>query len=458
MDRYIPAMTPTRAVTCLATLVLLTGCTSGDEDGPPPEPDLSSVREAAWTVTAAQIAGEKGATMATIGGFQSVDSVGSGGLVVSAADSKKKLTVAGIDAKSGEIAWRRALPLTEDFAANCQDDDGGPLVVCGVHDFDAKTQELALIDDRTGKIRKHLKIESDLSYAVSGDQLYLTSFRPEDDDQRLDVEIERRSISTGKVAWRQESAFAIEGWGHDGGQGLDIGAQRVAAYSASWEVIVDRRTGRMLNRSDDGRFEQSLSGGGWLVTDSGDGTDDESVATLFDPSGEPVAEDLTSAYLWPDHGDSRLVSIGRNLREQATGRSLFEAPKGQQILAFADEGRAVVTEPAGSEQGEDEELTYQVWGADPAKRRGTVNVKADELSDSLGSGKGVLLVTTRYDEKTDQPVPSSLHVVDTSKGSLVATIDLGWTVDIFDRPTAIRTSAGAAITGGGGVKGFVPRP
>ena len=458
MDRYIPAMTPTRAVACLATLVLLTGCTSGDEDGPPPEPDLSTVREAAWTVTAEQIAGAKGATMSTIGGFMSVDSVASGGLVVSAADSKKKLTLAGIDAKSGEIAWRRVLSLTEDFAANCQDDDGGPLVVCGIHDFDAKTQEIVLIDDRTGKIRKRLEIESDQSYAVSGDQLYVASFRPEDDDQRLDVEIERRSISTGKVAWRQQSAFAIEGWGHDGGQGLDIGAQRIAAYSASWEVIVDRRTGRMLNRSDDGRFEQSLSGGGWLVTDSGDGTDDESVATLFDSSGEPVAEDLTSAYLWPDHGDSRLVSIGRHLREQATGRSLFEAPKGQQILSFTDGGRAVVTEPAGSEHGEDEELTYQVWGADPAKRRGTVNVKADELSDSLGSGKGVLLVTTRYDEKTDKPVPSSLHVVDTSTGSLVATIDLGWTVDIFDRPTAIRTSAGAAITGGGGVKGFVPRP
>ena len=458
MDRYIPAMTPTRAAACLATLVLLTGCTSGDEDGPPPEPDLSTVREAAWSVTAEQIAGEKGATMATIGGFQSVDSVNSGGLVVSAADSEKKLTVAGIDAKSGEIAWRRVLPLTEDYSASCQDDDGGPLVACSVHDFDAKTHEIVLIDDRTGKIRKRLEIDSEQSFAVSGDQLYLTSFLPKEKDARLDVEVERRSIKTGKVAWRQESAFAIEGWGHDGGQGLDIGAQRVAAYSASWEVIVDRQTGRMLNRSDDGRFEQSLSGGGWLVTDSGDGTDDESVATLFDPSGEPVAEDLTSAYLWPDHGDTRLVSIGRHLREQATGRSLFEAPKDQQILAFTDGGRAVVTEPAGSDHGEDEELTYQVWDADPAKRRGTVSVKADELSDSLGSGKGVFLVTTRYDEKADKPVPSSLHVVDTSKGSLVASIDLGWTVDIFDRPTAIRTSAGAAITGGGGVKGFVPRP
>ena len=72
--------------------------------------------------------------------------------------------------------------------------------------------------------------------------------------------------------------------------------------------------------------------------------------------------------------------------------------------------------------------------------------------------RACFLVTTRYDEKADKPVPSSLHVIDTSKGSLVATIDLGWTVDIFDRPTAIRTSAGAAITGGGGVKGFVPRP
>ena len=451
-------MTPTRVATCLALLVLLTGCTSGDDDAPTPEPDLSTVREAAWTVTAEEIAGAKGATMSTIGGFQSVDSVASGGLVVSAADSKKKLTLAGIDAKSGEIAWRRELPLMEDFGANCQDDDGGRLVVCSVHDFDAKTQEIVLVDDRTGKIRKRLEIESDQAFAVSGDQLYVTSFRPEDDDTRLDVTIERRSMSTGKLAWRQETAFAIEGWGHDGAQGLDVGAQRVAAYSASWEVVVDRRTGRLLTRADNGRFEQSLRGGGWLVTDSGDGTEDEVTATLFDPSGEPVAEDRTSAYLWPDHGDHRLVAIGRHLREQATGRSLFEAPKGQQILAFTDGGRAVVTEPAGSEHGEDEELTYQVWGTEPAKRRGTVHVQADELSDSLGSGPGVLLITTRYDEKAERMEPSMLHVVDTSKGSLVATIDLGWTVDIFDRPTAIRTRAGAAVTGGGGVKGFVPRP
>jgi hypothetical protein len=70
----------------------------------------------------------------------------------------------------------------------------------------------------------------------------------------------------------------------------------------------------------------------------------------------------------------------------------------------------------------------------------------------------VLLITTRYDEDADKPVPSSVHVVDAGKGSLVATIDLGWTVDIFDRPTVIRTRAGAAVTGGGGVKGFVPLP
>jgi hypothetical protein len=446
------------AAACLASLVVLAGCTSGDEDGPSPEPDLSTIREAAWTVTADEIAGAKGATMSTIGGFQSVDSVASGGLVISAADSTKKLTLAGIDAKSGEIGWRRALPLQEDFAAYCQDDDGGPSVVCSVHDFDARTQELVVVDDRTGTVRKRVELEAEESFAVSGNQLYLTSFRPKENDGRLDVVVERRSMETGKPAWRQETSFAIEGWGHDGAQGLDIGAQRVAAYSASWEVIVDRGTGRLLNRVDDGRFEQSLGGGGWLVTDSGDGTENEATATLFDPSGQPVAEDRTSAFLWPDHDDHRLVSIGRHLREQATGRSLFEAPEGQQILAFTDEGRSIVTEPAGSAHGEDEELSYQVWGADPAKRRGTVNVQADELSDSLGSGRGVLLVTTRYDEDADKPVPSSLHVVDAGKGSLVATIDLGWTVDIFDRPTAIRTRAGAAVTGGGGVKGFVPRP
>lgn len=451
-------MTPTRAAACLASLVVLAGCTSGDEDGASPEPDLSTIRAAAWTVTAEEIARAKGATMSTIGGFQSVDSVASGGLVISAADSTKKLTLAGIDARSGEIAWRRALPLQEDLGAYCQDDAGGPNVVCAVHDFEARTQELVVVDDRTGSIRKRVELEAEESFAVSGDQLYLTSFRPKENDGRLDVVVQRRSLETGKPAWRQETSFAIEGWGHDGAQGLDIGAQRVAAYSASWEVIVDRDTGRLLNRVDDGRFEQSLGGGGWLVTDSGDGTENEATATLFDPSGKPVAEDRTSAFLWPDRDDHRLVSIGRHLREQATGRSLFAAPEGQQILTFTDGGRSIVTEPAGSAHGDDEELSYQVWGANPAKRRGTVNVQADELSDSIGGGAGVLLVTTRYDEDADKPVPSSVHVVDAGKGSLVTTIDLGWTVDIFDRPTAIRTRAGAAVTGGGGVKGFVPRP
>ncbi len=452
-------MTPTRAFAAtLASFVLLTGCTSGDEDGPSQEPDLSTVREAAWTVTAEEIAGAKGATMSTIGGFQSVDSVASDGLVISAADSKKKLTLAGIDAKSGEIAWRRDLPLKEDYGAYCQDDGGGRMVVCSVKDFDAKTQEIVFVDDRTGKIRNRLQLASDKSIALSGDQLYVTTFEPKANDARLDVVIDRRSISSGKTVWRQETSFAIEGWGHDGAQGLDIGAERVAAYSASWEVIVDRRTGRLLNKVDDGRFEQSLGGGGWLVTDSGDGTDDEATATLFDPSGKPVAEDRTSAFLYPDLDDHRLVSIGRHVREQATGRSVFEAPEGQQVLEYADDGHAAVTEPAGSMHGEDGERSYQVWGADPVQRRGTVNVRADHLSDSLGGGAGVLLVTTRYDEEPNEPVPSSLHVIDTSKGSLVATIDLGWTVDLFDFPTAIRTRAGAAVTGGGGVKGFVPRP
>lgn len=40
--RYIPAMTITRVVTLSAPFVLLTGCTSGNDDGP--EPDLSTVR------------------------------------------------------------------------------------------------------------------------------------------------------------------------------------------------------------------------------------------------------------------------------------------------------------------------------------------------------------------------------------------------------------------------------
>ena len=85
----------------------------------------------------------------------------------------------------GEIAWRRVLPLKEDFGASCQDDDGGLMVVCAVHDFDAGTQEIVFIDDRTGTIRRRLGIDSDESFAVSGGQIYVVSFRPDDDDARL---------------------------------------------------------------------------------------------------------------------------------------------------------------------------------------------------------------------------------------------------------------------------------
>ncbi|MGI9085160.1 MAG: hypothetical protein ACR2FE_07690 [Aeromicrobium sp.] len=65
---------------------------------------------------------------------------------------------------------------------------------------------------------------------------------------------------------------------------------------------------------------------------------------------------------------------------------------------------------------------------------------------------------SEHGEDADKAVPTTLHAVDTRKASLEATIDLGWTVDIFDSPTTIRTRAGAAITGGAGVKGFVSRP
>ena len=449
-----------RAATALASLVLLTACTSGDDEEPKPDGglNLSSIREAAWTVTAEDIASAKDATMSTIGGFQTYDSVATGGLVVSAVDSPKTLTLAGIDAKSGSIAWRRALPLKEDYGWTCADDDRGPLLACSVIDSKAKTGELTVIDDRSGKVRKVLEIGADQTFDIEGDQLYLTSFEPADQDRRLDVTIERRSWSTGKVAWRQNTAFAIEGWGHDGGQGFLIGSTRVAAYSASWEVVADRGTGRLLSRADSGRFEQSLRGGGWLVVDSGDGTGEDVTTTLFTPAGEPVAEDRHTAYNWATLDDDRLVSTGPRLRDQSTGRSVFEAPKGQQVAEIADAGRVVLTEPAGREHGDDETLSFQVWDVDSDQRRGTVDLPGDWVSDTLGGGRGVLVVADRYDEKVEGMVPSTLHVVDTTKPALVASIDLGWKTDGIGSPSLISTRAGAAVTGPTGVKGLVVRP
>jgi hypothetical protein len=453
-------MTFTRAAMVLTSFVLLAACTTADQDKPKPDPglNLSTIRAAAWTVTAQDISGAKDATMSTIGGFQSFDSVATGGLVVSAVDSKKTLTLAGIDAKSGSIAWRRVLPLKEDYGSSCADDDRGPLIACSVIDSKGKTQELTIIDDRTGKVRKQLEIGVDQTFDIEGDQLYLTSFVPADKDKRLDVTIERRSWSTGTMSWREKTAFAIEGWGHDGGQGFIIGSTRVAAYSASWEVVVDRNTGHLLSRADAGRYEQSLRGGGWLVIDSGDGTGEDVTTTLFTPSGDPVAEDHHTAYNWAALDDDRFVSTGRRVREQSTGRSVFEAPQGQQVAELADAGRVVLTEPVGGEHGNDHTLSYQVWDTKTGDRRGIADAPGDWMSDILGGGRGVLLVADRYDEKANEALPSTLHVIDTRKPGLAASIDLGWKTDGIGSPTLISTRAGAAVTGPTGVKGLVVRP
>jgi hypothetical protein len=450
-------MTITRAAAVVAASVLLTACATGGDDEPTPELDLSTIREPAWTVTADQIADAKDARMGTIGGLQSVNSVTIGNLVVSAAASRTSLALAGIDARSGEIAWRRELPVDEDSWWTCEGDDGGTNLACMIGGPDAKTSELSVIDQRTGTVRKAVEIDANQSFAIDGDDLYLTTFTPADQDRRLDVAAERRSWSTGKVAWRAKTSFALEGgWGHDGGQGFEIGASRVIAYSAAWEVVLDKRTGRLLGRSDSGRYEEPLDGGGWLISDSGDGGQDEVTITLFSSTGEPLAEDRLPAYYFETGNiDQRLVSTGRHLRDQSTGRSLFEAPKGQQIATVTDAGRVVLTEPAGSEHGEDEKLTYQVWDVQKNQRRGTVDVQGDWMSDVVSGGQGVLLISERYDEKSDQAVPSTLTVIDTRKPGIAATIDLGWKIEGYNGPSIIRTRAGAAVTGATGVKGLV---
>ncbi len=447
-----------RAATLLASFLLVTACSTGGDDDPEPTPelDLSTVRETAWSVTAEQIAGDRDARMGTIGGFQSINSVTAGNLVVSAAGTREALTLAGIDATSGDIAWRHVLPVNEEYWWTCADDEGGTNIACSVGEPDAKTSEVSIIDLRTGRVRATAEIDAEQSFDLDGDHLYLTTFTPADRDRRLDVTVERRSWSTGTASWSAETSFTIDGWGHDGGQGVTIGSSRVVAYSASWEVVLDKRTGRLLGRSDAGRFEEPLTGGGWLVSDSGDGARDQVTITLFSPTGEAIAEDRLSTYYYGSESiGQRLVSTGRHLREQATGRSVFEAPKGQQIALVAEAGGVVLTEPPGSEHGEDEKLTYQVWDVETGKQRGTIDLRGDWLSDGLGSGTGVLMVVDRYDEKADRAVPSTMHVIDTREASIAATIDLGWTVEGFDSPTIIGTRAGAAVTGPTGVKGLV---
>ena len=225
-------MTITRAAAALVVSVLLTACTTGGDDEPKSALDLSTVRDAAWTVTADKIAGAKDARMGTIGGFLSVNSVTAGNLVVSAVSSRKALTLAGIDAASGKIAWRRVLQTSDDWWS-CEEDAGGANVACAISDAKSKKAELSVIDLRTGNVRKTVGIDSDQSFAIDGNDVYLTTFTPADKESRLDVTAERRSWTTGKPVWSAETSFAIEGWGHDGGQGFSIGSSRVIAYSAS---------------------------------------------------------------------------------------------------------------------------------------------------------------------------------------------------------------------------------
>ena len=434
----------------------LAACTTGDKTPSAQDPDLSTLRTAAWSKSAEEISGDQDAWMGSIGGFETVDSVVSGGLVVSAVNSRKNLTVVGLRAKTGKVVWKRVFPVDPDGYTACEDDHGGPLVACSVSgpDPDAKTKELTVIDDRTGKVRKTLQIGARESFGLRGDQLYLTSFTPRDKDQRLEVTIERRSWSTGKVAWREKTAFPIDGWGHDGGQGFDIGAHRVAAYSASWQVVVDRRTGRLLARADQGRYEESLPGGGWLVTDTGDGSEDLVTQTLFAPSGKAIAEDQEPTYYWSIHDDDDLVTTGRHLRRQSNGKVVFRVPKGQQIAAVVEGGKAVVAQPAGGE-GEDRSLPFQVWDVTSGKHRGTVKVPVDWSNASIGGGAGFLVAADRFDDKGEKPLASVLYVVDTKKPSIAATIDLGWKIDSIAGTTVIHTPAGAAATGPTGVKGFV---
>lgn len=439
---------------CVLVAVCSALVACGPERGAP-DPDLSTARKVAWTNTAKELSGGK--AKATIYGFGDAGmggptSVASGDLVLSGTWTDRAATIAAQDAASGRIAWRRDLPIGKDGYADCKDDETGPFFACLIGR--PKSASLWVIADRTGAVRKRVAVEQGTAFGIAGDDLYLATFKPAAKATKLNVKVERRSWPTGRTAWRQRTSFTIDGWGHDGSQGFEIGANRVVAYSASWQVIVDKLTGRLLDRSDQGRWESELSNGGRVVVDSGDGSADNVRVTVFSPDGRPISETTEGQYPLPYETDPDRLVIGRRIVSLSNGRTLFTAPKRTRIIAVADGGRRAVVEPEEFEFAKNR-IPLTVYDTSTGKKAGSVALVGNVSGETIFGGNGIVKVIDHYDDKTDTSLPSTLEVIDVRKPGSVASVSLGRRPVEFGSPTLVKTSAGFAVTDPRAVRGFV---
>jgi hypothetical protein len=432
---------------------VLAGC---GPDAGEPDPDLSSARTVAWTNTAKELSG--GLSKAKLYGFGGDDmggatSVASGDLVLSGAWTDRVVVIAAQSAKTGEIVWRRTLPTGKNGWADCADDDkGGPVFACKIGG--PTSAALWIMADRTGAVRKKLLIKPETAFGLSGDDVYLAGFSPNRENTTLHVDVERRSWATGKTLWTQETSFAIDGWGHDGDTGFEFGRNRVVAFSAAWQVILDKASGRLLDRSDQGRWESELSNGGRVVLDSGDGTSEHVRVTLFSPDGRPIAEVKSAVYPAPYEVDPDRIVIGRRILSLATGRTVFEAPKRTHIVAVASAGRLAVVEPDEFEFRKNR-IPLTIHDTSTGKKTGTVALKGNVSETELTGGNGVVKLVGHYDDRSDETLPSTLEIFDVRKPTAVQTVRVGQRGQELQWVTLVKTSAGFAATGGGAVRGFV---
>ncbi|MFL6091034.1 MAG: hypothetical protein ACJ71Z_12940 [Aeromicrobium sp.] len=444
-----------------ALLAVTAACGPVKTPGHPAEPDLATLRHVTWSNTAQELAGVPATserTKASLYGFGDSAlggpiSVVSGDIVISGVQTERAVIVAGQSAKTGKILWRRSLPTGKDGYAECYDDDHGPMFVCKVSVGEKQVTTLWVIADRTGAVRRKIPIESVSALGLSGDELYLATFRPAKGDKRLDVVVTRRSLMGTTTAWTRKTSFAIEGWGHDGSQGFDIGRDRVSAYSASWQVIVDRATGRLLDRSDEGRWEDQLPRGGRVVLDSGDGTRSRVDVTLFSPDGRPLADLREETYPQPQEVAHDRLVLGRHLVSLATGRVVFTAPRKRTIAAVVDKGRVAVVEPIEFSEGR---FPLAMYDTGTGRKLGALTVAGDWTGQTAAGGHGVVKLVQHYDKKSEMS-RATANVIDVRTAKQVAVIRLGKPTADYEFPTVVDTPAGIAITGGGAVRGLVAR-
>lgn len=448
-------------VVSAACLILASACSATSDHNIHPKPtstaDLSRVRNISWTATAQHIAEDGSAQMSPIGDFDSYDSVASGSTLVTSAQTSGMLTVAGLSAKSGRIQWRRRLELSSQYGSQCVDDDGGPVVACRVDARDGSAA-LTVIDEKTGAVRSTAAMPKALTFTVRGDDLYTAEYDASTIDETgvLNAVIERRSLSTMKKRWRSEIRIPLENWGHDGGESIEVGANRIVASSGPIEVVVDKSSGEELSKPTLGTdglpntaFETPLLTGGW--TRSRQGMPSESgvqINALYSPRGELLATE-TSDGTSTGEIDGSLVIVGNHLYSASTGQQVFTSLQGDDILASYGSGAYVYTA-----RGDEPRVT--VWNGNTGRRRGSFTVPGYvQGGDIVMNRQGAAALVLVESQRNDDMGPYVLNVVDPAGATISRSIPLPITREGVGAASMALTSAGAVITSQRVVLGFV---